>query len=79
MPIYEYACSVCGHAFEHLARTLADQPAACPACGAKKLAKQLSTFAPAAAVPKKACGHCAGAPSCPASRTGGCAGACGLG
>jgi putative FmdB family regulatory protein len=71
MPIYEYACSACGHAFEHLARTLDDKPVKCPACGAKKLAKQFSTFAPATATPK-ACGDCAAAPSCPASRMGGC-------
>ena len=78
MPIYEYACSACGHAFEHLARTLADKPAKCPACGAKKLSKQFSTFAPAAATPK-GCGSCASEPACPASRGGGCgcAGACG--
>ncbi len=78
MPIYEYACSACGHAFEHLARTLADKPAKCPVCGAKKLSKQFSTFAPAAATPK-GCGSCANESSCPAVRTGGCgcAGACG--
>ena len=37
MPIYEYACSACGQAFEHLARTLSDKPSKCPSCGAKKL------------------------------------------
>jgi putative FmdB family regulatory protein len=50
----------CGHAFEHLARTLGDKPAACPSCGAKRIAKQFSTFAPAAAVPK-GCRSCADA------------------
>jgi putative FmdB family regulatory protein len=78
MPIYEYACSVCGHAFEHLARTLSDTPGRCPACGAKRISKQLSAFAPAAAAPK-GCGGCAGEPTCPVVRGGGgcCAGACG--
>lgn len=78
MPIYEYTCDACGKAFEHLARTLSDKPDACPACGRKRLNKQFSTFAPAAATPK-GCGDCASAPACPASRLGGCgcAGACG--
>lgn len=78
MPIYEYTCPACGHAFEHLARTLSDKPSACPACGAKSLRKQLSAFAPAAATPK-ACGSCADAPACASLRKGGCgcAGACG--
>ncbi|MDX9868130.1 MAG: zinc ribbon domain-containing protein [Kiritimatiellia bacterium] len=80
MPIYEYTCSECGHAFEFLARTLNARPGACPACGARRVRKQLSTFAPAAATPK-GCGSCASAPACPASRAGGCgcAGGCGIG
>ena len=44
MPIYEYRCRACGHAFEHLARTRADVPAACAKCGAAAPVKQLSTF-----------------------------------
>ena len=78
MPIYEYTCQACGHAFEHLARTLSDKPEKCPACGAKKIVKQFSTFAATAAI-TKGCGSCAGEPSCPAARSGGCgcAGACG--
>jgi len=77
MPIYEYTCSACGHAFEHLARTLSDTPSKCPASGAKKIAKQLSTFAPTAPMPK-GCGSCASEASCPAVRGGcGCSGACG--
>jgi len=75
MPIYEYACAACGHAFEHLARTLADKPVKCPACGAKKLSKQFSTFAPAAAAPK-GCVSCEHAPACPSARLGGCGGGC---
>lgn len=49
MPIYEYKCHKCGHAFEHLARTLADGARACPRCGAAKPVKQLSTFSTASA------------------------------
>ncbi|MDD4017691.1 MAG: zinc ribbon domain-containing protein [Kiritimatiellae bacterium] len=75
MPIYEYSCSACDHAFEYLARTFSDRPEKCPACGAKKLNKRLSTFAPAVAAPKQ-CGGCANAPVCPSARTGGCGCGC---
>ena len=44
MPIYEYVCEACGHAFELLVMT-GDEPA-CPACESRKLAKRFSTFAP---------------------------------
>ncbi len=76
MPFYEYLCDACGHAFTHLARTFSDTPGKCPACGARRLRKQLSTFSPTAATPA-ACGSCASAPACPSLRSGGCAGACG--
>ncbi len=78
MPIYEYTCKACGRTFEHLARTLADKPAACATCGSKQISKQFSTFAPTAATPK-GCGSCADAPACPSLRRGGCgcAGGCG--
>ncbi|MBT3294681.1 MAG: zinc ribbon domain-containing protein [Verrucomicrobia bacterium] len=67
MPIYEYRCEACGHAFEHLARTLSDVAAACPECGAAKPAKQLSAFSTtdsSTALP------CAGG-ACPAAGCGG--------
>jgi len=42
MPIYEYRCSVCGHADEHLQK-VSDAPLkVCPACGKSKYQKQLS-------------------------------------
>ncbi len=44
MPIYEYVCGKCGHAFEHLARTLSDAAETCPECGAAGPVKQFSTF-----------------------------------
>jgi len=74
MPIYEYTCGDCDSAFEHLARTLSDKPAKCPACGGtKKLIKQLSTFAPATAAPApRGCHACASAPHCPSAAAGGC-------
>lgn len=63
VPIYDYTCGACGHAFEYLARTLSDQPAECPECKAVKPSKQLSTFSVAVN---------AGAPEMPACATGGC-------
>ena len=41
MPIYEYICAGCDHAFELLLR--ASERAKCPACGSRKLEKQWST------------------------------------
>ena len=43
MPLHEYTCRSCGHAFEALVRQ-ADQPA-CPSCHGTDLEKQLSLFA----------------------------------
>jgi putative FmdB family regulatory protein len=80
MPIYEYICSACGNAFEHLARTLADTPDQCPACGARKLRKQFSTFAKPVSSTTAACHGCAGEAACPSVGTGsgcGCSGPCG--
>ena len=62
MPIYEYACHDCGHAFETLVRT--STVPECPACHSVKLEKQLSVFATppstadAAPAPAGACGSC---------------------
>ena len=43
MPIYEYACSDCGHEFEALVRS--STVPECPSCHSKKLDKLLSVFA----------------------------------
>jgi putative FmdB family regulatory protein len=43
MPIYEYACSACGHQFEALIRS--DTVPQCPQCHSDQLDKQLSVFA----------------------------------
>ncbi|MFQ5527848.1 MAG: zinc ribbon domain-containing protein [Thermoanaerobaculia bacterium] len=46
MPLYEYACTDCGHRFEILQRI--GQTAdglKCPECDAERLEKQFSTFA----------------------------------
>jgi putative FmdB family regulatory protein len=43
MPIYEYRCCGCAHAFEALVRS-GDTPA-CPACGTADLERLVSLFA----------------------------------
>ena len=43
MPLYEYVCRDCRHAFETLV-TASRQPA-CPRCEGRDLEKQLSVFA----------------------------------
>jgi putative FmdB family regulatory protein len=62
MPIFEYVCQDCSHAFEAL--VYGNQKAQCPKCQSKKLTPQLSVFAVA---PKgssasvntgEACGSC---------------------
>ena len=45
MPIYEYKCGECRHAFEKLIRNATDLPEKCPACGKPALKKQFSAFA----------------------------------
>ncbi len=42
MPIYEYACEDCGHAFDELQKMGADALVDCPECGKPALKKLLS-------------------------------------
>ena len=73
MPIYEYICGKCGHAFEHLARNPRDGARACPQCGAAKPEKAFSTFsARAPSTASKACDACQTSPGCPRAGRGGC-------
>ena len=44
MPLYEYRCAACDHAFEQLVRNDA-HPERCPKCAAPRPAKVFSTFA----------------------------------
>jgi len=71
MPIFEYACSNCGHAFETLVRSGSTPD--CPHCHSTDLQKQLSVFAtaaggtqdaPLAAGPCGSCGNPNGPGSC---------------
>lgn len=45
MPIYDYNCKACGHAFETLVRS--STVPACPKCGGTELDKCVSPLAPA--------------------------------
>lgn len=70
MPIYEYACTDCGHEFEALVRC--DTKPECPRCHSTQLDKLLSVFAttntseraapalpgPCGACPNAAGGYC---------------------
>ena len=60
MPIREYHCTECGHEFEVLEGPSSETPK-CEACGAEKLERLLSVFAPQSgrgsdAGPPPACG-----------------------
>ncbi len=69
MPIYEYQCADCGHRFDYLARTLADRPTVCPACGSEALAKGFSTFQADVRGTSAGCAH---AGACPHAHGPGC-------
>jgi putative FmdB family regulatory protein len=62
MPIFEYVCSTCNHAFETIVR--GNEQPACPACEGRDLVKQLSVFAVSAngsnldRAPVGPCGSC---------------------
>ncbi|HOB74560.1 MAG TPA: zinc ribbon domain-containing protein [Phycisphaerae bacterium] len=46
MPIYEYQCSACDHAFEELVQSAeAEAAVVCPHCKSGKVQKRLSVFA----------------------------------
>jgi len=46
MPIYEFVCPSCGHAFERLvALSRAEDPQSCPVCGHERAKKQVSLAA----------------------------------
>ena len=61
VPIYEYVCSRCRHAFEAL--VYGSERARCPACSGEELEKQFSAFAAHGetrvdAPPPGSCGTC---------------------
>ena len=42
MPIYAFACSACGHAFDRLQKLSDPDPVACPACAEDAVKRQLT-------------------------------------
>ena len=72
MPIYEYQCGDCGHAFEHFHRSSTDAaPSRCPACGGSRVERKMSVIsAPPQAGP---------AQKCPMPAAGACSGCCNTG
>lgn len=72
MPLRDYACTDCGHRFEHLERSSQRRKPRCPSCGSRNLAVAHSGFAVAQATSNPSpdrtpCGHCgspAGSGSC---------------
>lgn len=60
MPVYEYDCPACRHAFEAL--IFGSEKPVCPACGHARPEKRFSTFAVSGAQPDLpppgACGSC---------------------
>ncbi|HOW18128.1 MAG TPA: zinc ribbon domain-containing protein [Phycisphaerae bacterium] len=72
MPVYEYDCRQCRHAFEYLHRSN-DDKARCPSCGSEDVQRKLSVFStqsgavqPCSVPAAGACrGCCDRGPSCP--------------
>lgn len=42
MPIYAFACSACGHAFDRLQKLSDPDPTTCPACAEEAVKRQLT-------------------------------------
>lgn len=42
MPIYAFACTACGHAFDRLQKLSDPDPSACPACQADAVRRQVT-------------------------------------
>lgn len=46
MPMYEYECAACEHAFEEFARSMDEKSAPqCPHCKSRKVRRKMSVFA----------------------------------
>lgn len=71
MPLYEYQCTACGHAFENLVRSAdRDRNQKCPKCG-QRVERKVSVFSAGAVQPAPAespgmCGRCGGPGPCAA-------------
>ena len=67
MPMYEYTCRKCNHAFEKLVKSMSStDPIHCPKCASKQTDRKISVFAvasegsgkSAAAAEMPMCGRC---------------------
>jgi len=66
MPVYEYECGDCNHAFEHFHRSSSEKaPSTCPSCGGRKVIRKLSVFSSQQSTPgpcplpeRGACSQC---------------------
>lgn len=77
MPIYEYACTSCGHRLEAMQKMSDSLLTDCPACGKAALVKQMSAAGAFVVKEKRrgrttdsapACGAAGGCGGCAASR-----------
>ena len=75
MPIYEYICKDCGHAFEKLVPRV-NSAVECEKCSSGNVEKQFSVFG-TTATSQTAAPACAAAKDCPAASGCGCHGNCG--
>ncbi|MBF0284267.1 MAG: zinc ribbon domain-containing protein [Magnetococcales bacterium] len=76
MPVYDYKCDGCGHRFEEIHAMDATPISVCPACGASKARKLLTTGGLIGAHSGKS----SSPPPMPSCSGGGCGGGmCGLG
>ncbi len=67
MPLRDFTCNACGHAFERLLR--GDAAPACPNCGASDLRRELSAFAVGGGAPPPVPAGCG---ACGAAQAGAC-------
>lgn len=75
MPIYEYICDECGHAFEKLVPSSKSKPK-CDKCGSGKLARQFSTFAAHGGTSAAGCSSMDQCPAAAASEGAACGSGC---
>ncbi|MCP4695366.1 MAG: zinc ribbon domain-containing protein [Gammaproteobacteria bacterium] len=73
MPIYEYACTDCGHELETLQKMGAAPLQTCPQCGKDSLHKHLSAVA---GIQVKSAAKSSAAEAFPSCGTGACPCAC---
>lgn len=66
MPLREFNCQKCGHAFEALERNK-DEKISCPSCGSFRLKRKLSCFATTCKSGHSSCSSCQGG-SCSSCR-----------